>query len=337
MNNRQLPDELVVDIPKPAEAPKPADNNPTGPRPVRELATKAFETFKRRANGEEKAIPTPWQSVNNAMCGGLWPALYMLASGSGVGKSQWALQVALEAAKHEQRRERAEGEAVRPVVYVALELGELDVVARLAGLVGKVKWSDVFFGKSKESVEGAIADLVKAGVDNWPLEVEVAPPNGWSADRLWALVKERKPSLVVIDYLQLVAPAENERYADLRQSIGRIAYAGRAIARDENCAVLVLSSVSRAHYKTTSGSEDVNPGTSDPAGLIGVGKESGEIEYSADVVLALVQEPYEKGKTGRAIHLAIAKQRGAPATWVPLTFDGNRFVEPETKGSCRDF
>jgi len=68
---------------------------------------------------------------------------------------------------------------------------------------------------------------------------------------------------------------------------------------------------------------------------VGLGKESGELEFTADVVLALAREPEtpeqvstRKPNEARKVWLAIAKGRGFPTGWAPLWWDGTRFFEP---------
>ena len=92
----------------------------------------SLAVMMRRAAGEEKPIPTPWGPVNARLRGGLWPGLYTLTSASGMGKTQWAVDAALHAAEAF-REERPE--APDRVVYIALELGDLDIMARIWGLM----------------------------------------------------------------------------------------------------------------------------------------------------------------------------------------------------------
>lgn len=337
-----MPDAVAEVMPPPERA---AEHQ--GAKHIAAIANEALATMRRRADGTEQPIPTPWREVNEALQGGLWPQMYTLTSGTGAGKSQWALQVALHAAQREQ--EKPEDER-RPVVYVALELGALDIVARLAGLLSGKRWSDLVYGNGSDettaeirrahamrNIEAATKALLDAQIDDLPLRVEVAPPTGWSADRLLGMVKELNPRMVVIDYLQLVsAPKDNPR-ADLRQSIGAVAYAARAIARDNDVTVLLLSSTSRQNYEKVEG-EDGTPGAGDPARLVGLGKESGEIEFAADVALALAREKWEpekKDQKERRTWLAVAKQRGGPKAWVELNFDGSKFSGADARPSAK--
>jgi replicative DNA helicase len=269
----------------------------------------------------------------------------VLASASGVGKTQWALQVALRAAQDNQALAieiaRAQGVASvepRPVVYVALELGPIDMVARTISLLAaeagaRVPWSNIAMGKLSESELVTLAGKHEDALRTLPLHVEVAPPHGWDVSNLTRIAK-MNPSLVVIDFMQLIGARKG---SDAREAMSQTAYAARAVARDHQCVVLALSSTARTNYSLATGADERDRGkTADPAGkgdparFIGLGKESGDIEFACDGVLAMLQEAYdEKKPRERPTHIAIAKQRGGSTGWVKLSFDGSRFREPE--------
>jgi replicative DNA helicase len=302
-----------------------------GPRPIGAIADRALSIMRLRAGGGDVPVRTPWASVNEALWGGIYGGLYVLVSGTGVGKTQWALQVAIAEAQAELKRARAaqqydQAAAPRPVVYVGLELGEVDVVARVLGLLSGTPWSSLAYGRDLASFE--VARPFEAALRELPLHVEVAPPRGWGPANIEGLVALR-PRLVVLDFLQLVRAEGRE---DTRQAMSRIAYAMRAMARDHNTCVLALSSTSRANYAATSGGREdggEGPGQGDPARYVGLGKESGDIEFAADGVFVLLNEPRVEGSFGRTSWLAIAKARGGLRGdgWVRLHFDGSQFTE----------
>ena len=306
------------------------------------LLPDAVERMTARREGRERPVPLPWTNVAEALGGGLWPGLHVLVGNTGTGKSQWAMQAALHAA--------CEGV---PVLYIGLELDEVGLVARLVALCeDRAKWSDLYLGKRDP---GELLTKHGSLLDALPLHMDVAPPMGWPYSRLRAATDAlrdlypvgegdvRRPTLVVLDYLQLVASPDGTR-EDLRERIGRAAYYGRAVARDLDAAVLLVSSTAREHYWKLSGRKPKNrdgaesnahyakPAWEEPANLlVGTGKESGEVEYAADSVLVLAAEPWGSPKPppeGTRVHLAVAKVRAGPACWVNLLFDWGRFQEP---------
>lgn len=326
--------ETLEDVPEPP---------PSGPVDRRKHlgSQAAFDLMMRRARNEDPPVATPWASVNRALGGGLWPGLYSLTGGTGTGKTQWALGVAIEAARGEQEAALAAAKASgdppspRPVIYVALELGEQELTARALALMAAerdprtpVRWSDLLTGKA--GVERITQTFEEHGpaLAALPLEVEIAPPHGWTADHLASLAS-LGPRMVVIDFLQLIAKARGE---DAREAVGRAAYQARALARDHGCVVLALSSTARANYAAVQGGDDSTPvWEREPSSLVGLAKESGEIEYACDAVFALASEKRVEGERSRRVHLALAKQRMGPESWIHLLFDGSRFTEQDPR------
>lgn len=286
-----------------ARPPPPAP----GGRPLGDDVTPLFETAWRRAGGEERPLATPWPTVNGVLGDGLWPGLYVLVGGTGAGKTQWALQVALHAAQ-----------AGMPVLYVALELAGQDLAARAVGLVTDTAWSDLLRGRVSRPRLADLAGPAERALWTLPFYTQCGPPYGYDATAFAADVHARRPGLVVLDYLQLCTSSAGE---DPRVAVGRVAYAARALARDLGAVVLVLSSTARAHYPALVWTEE-----RDPRDLVGFGKESGEIEYAADgvLVLAHTSDPTSTSRT-----LVVAKHRLGPTGAAALRWTGTRFTPPD--------
>lgn len=301
--------------------------------------------IERRCSGVEKPIELPWPTLAPHFGGGLWPGLHILNAGTGVGKTQFALQAGSRAAK----------DGI-PVLYVGLELGELDLALRMLGEEAHVPWSPLWTGKAGaahvDRVRGAIPAL-----RDLPFHYEVSRPHGMPPSALVACAERMRanypepdgpgsrPLLVVVDFLQLVG-AELGSEQEMRIRIGRASYVLRDIANRLGMAVLCISSVARERYKTLS-EIHTNAGLAwqtDPDGcpidrrvqnvdaIVGMGKESGDIEYSADsvTVLARVGETWD-GKGCDAI-VVTAKGRATGATWSPLHFTGFRYEECPDRG-----
>ncbi len=310
--------------------PEPGSAEASLPREIGSFMGDALGRMRRRADGTEKPIALPWPSVNEALGGGLWPGmLHVLAGTTGAGKTILAMEAALASAR-----------AGVPVLYVSLELGPDEMVARLLGLMSREKWSGLYLGRARddEDPRGIVDKVAREHgpeLGALPLRLEVGAPMGHPPERLWSAAnamraslpeehRGARPFLVVLDYLQLIGRGERE---DLRVAIQRAAYYARAIARDLDAAVLVLSSVARGQYANLK----IEPGKKlpPPSLLVGIGKESGEIEFAADVVLALADEEWAEGEKSKAVHLAVAKSRTGTPSWVPLRFNGGWFAEPE--------
>jgi hypothetical protein len=93
--------------------------------------------------------------------------------------------------------------------------------------------------------------------------------------------------------------------------------------------VILLSSVARENYDKFTVTIPKNRALplSDPSTFIGTGKESGEIEYAADTVLALCRA----AETPESVPccLAVAKVRAGVPGWVRLNFIRGSWFEEE--------
>jgi replicative DNA helicase len=85
-------------------------------------------------------------------------------------------------------------------------------------------------------------------------------------------IMDKMPSLVIIDYLQLMDPFESGKF-DLGYNISRNVTALKALCEEFKIPIILISSFNRENYLTEAGLESF--------------KGSGDIEYSSDVVMAL--------------------------------------------------
>jgi replicative DNA helicase len=131
--------------------------------------------------------------------------------------------------------------------------------------------------------------------------------------------------VLVVDYLQRVARAQlgQQRAGgmrDLRESVTSLTEQLRYLARDLNCTVIAVASQNRA-----SGYANANAMTS--------AKESGDVEYTADVLMSLAND--EKRPTPlrcEARSLSLAKNRLGSQTTIHLDWraDRQQFMEAAT-------
>jgi replicative DNA helicase len=305
LRNHESPETVWADLSRAfaQNSARGGDSAATVGRDLDEL----FSTALARTTGKELALETPWPGLDRLLGGtGLWPGMYVLVGSTGAGKSQWAVQIATHAAR-----------AGRRVLYLALELSRRDLAARVFGTIAGVSWSSVLRGSlSEDALHHAIAKAERE-VRSLPLHTECGTPYGYGIDTLvsrsWAL----RPQLVVLDYLQLCGGRAGE---EPRVAVARVSYAARAIARDLNAVVIVLSSTARANY-----AELVNDPAKDPSDLVGLGKESGEIEYAADGVLVLAKG--QANEDARKRVLVVAKNRYGLTGRVDLSWSGVSFED----------
>lgn len=323
-------------------------------RSIGDCLSDAFEVMRRRAAGDEQPIPTPWPSVNAKLEGGWWPAFYTLTSATGTGKTQFAIQAAAFAATYLLKRARAANEKPRRVRYIALELGETDLVARVLGHLSGLPWSSLYFGKPignagpaspPEEREAALSIVFRDHqelLEALPLDIEPGDIFGWTWRDLAKIASELDPpAMIILDYTQLAKAPEGAR-EELRETIANVAKVARKLAQ-KGIAVLALSSTARANYDRVSGkaTEDggqkrsgraaIVPGQNDAdaAEFIDLGKEAGDLEFTADCVLALIRGAAPPNGQAQKVWLAVAKGRGFPAGWAKpcLLWSGTAFTQ----------
>jgi replicative DNA helicase len=129
------------------------------------------------------------------------------------------------------------------------------------------------------------------------------------------------PGILVIDYLQRLARSLRRaggRAEELREAVTALTEQLRAVANDLGCTVLALASQNRAS----------GYGNGKESNALASAKESGDIEYTADVILALSEDESKKGETapGHTLcKLYLAKNRlGESNKSVALDFHKTR-------------
>jgi replicative DNA helicase len=136
-----------------------------------------------------------------------------------------------------------------------------------------------------------------------------------------------KPALIAVDYLQIVQPSDP--MLDDKRATDEAVRTFKNIAVEKDVPLLVVSSFNRANYKTSADFESF--------------KQSGLIEYSSDVVLAMqlkgtgrdsVEEvKARKAAVPRPVELLILKNRSAGLTEKPIEYQfdpkGNQFREEQ--------
>jgi replicative DNA helicase len=303
-----------------------------------------IERLERRRQKIEKPIPLPWPSLNEHFGGGLWPGVHYLNSTTGIGKTQFALEIATRSGV--------------PTAYVGLETAALQLGTRILSMRAGVPWSNMYNGRSSEAEIFQLRNAREQMRDSSaPLYTEFGQAQGWPASNLKKLGESlrrkhpetdgpgSRPLLIILDFLQIIGPEEDEsKRVELRERIGRAAYLAHDISDRLDIVVFIISSISRekgrglpkaAELMSFQPDDDGRPVRRrifTPDELIATGKESGEIEYSGDSVSVIF--PVESNSdTETNMIFATPKCRAGPAVWSPLVFNGFRWLEPADGGT----
>ena len=345
-----------------------SDLDETGPRQIEmaeqklfDLATRgsseggfeAFETTLARAlemaeaahkrDGLLSGVPSGFRDIDNKL-GGLHPSdLLILAGRPSMGKTALATNIAFNAAKAYRGAKAVDGRSTAVdgaiVAFFSLEMSREQLAIRILSEQTRIPSDRIRRGMVAAD---KFADLVMASreLQRLPIFIDDTPAMTISAMRTRArrLARQHGLGLIVIDYLQLIAPAPGTKHDNRVQELSEITRGLKALAKELNVPVLALSQLSRAVEQR----EDKRPQLSDL-------RESGTIEQDSDVVMFIFREQYylERGEPSqradesdekfmkrhqdwmqrceRAHNLAdvmIAKQRHGPIGTVKLFFEG---------------
>ncbi|MDD8018435.1 MAG: replicative DNA helicase [Bacteroidota bacterium] len=249
-------------------------------------------------------VPTGFTVLDN-MTGGFQNSdMIIVAARPSMGKTAFVLSLARNAAiDHD-----------KSIGFFSLEMSSQQLVMRLICAEARVDAHSVRTGRLPDeqwrNLSTRIGKLYNAKIfiDDTPalsiLELRA------KARRLKA---EHDISMIIIDYLQLMAGPKNAQSRE--QEISQISRSLKALAKELNIPVVALSQLNRA----VEISADKRPTL---ANL----RESGAIEQDADVVLFIHRpEKYnimeEQGKSTQGVaEIIIGKQRNGPTGEVELTF-----------------
>lgn len=221
-----------------------------------------FIKFKNRVTGFENL---------DKQCGGLYPGLYVIGAITSLGKTTFIHQIGDQLA--------AAGDHV---LYFSLEQSRLEMLTKsLSRLTGKtdkttaVSAIDIRGGKLKQAGKAIdeyykISDRVNIVECNFNTDINFITRN--VTDYI-AANQGIKP-VVIVDYLQIIPPAaDTPFFRGDKDKIDGIVRALKKMQSENDLVVFVVSSINRANYLLPIDLESF--------------KESGGIEYTADVVWGL--------------------------------------------------
>ncbi len=239
--------------------------------------------------------------------GGLRQGQIVLAGGPGAGKTTLACQIAMHVA--------AGG---NPVVYVTYENSPQHLLLRILCADAGIRTVDVERGRADLARLSASAERLRPALARLALvdghsQLRVAQVRSMVRRALDRSGAER--GLVVFDYLQRAAHGHG--YEQLRHNVSALAGELRDVSKETATCVLCLSSQNRA-----GGGYGDGPGSTSLDSL----KESGDLEYGADVVLFLVKsERRQADPPSVAMDLVVSKNRlGQSGMRIPLQFRPDR-------------
>lgn len=275
---------------------------------VSDIKTLLFDTIDRIGQGQASGLPSGYDDIDKLTRGFHGGSLIVLAARPSVGKTALAVRMAVNVAK-----------SGAGVLVFSLEQTAAEISERIISIESHTSVDAMRAPHASDELRDKL--LMNASiVSQWPLWIDDAPGRNASTIAACARIYVRRYGVrfVVIDYLQLIQPADIK--VQREQQVAQITRQLKLLARTLDVPVLVLAQLNRQVTLRT----DKTPQLSDL-------RESGAIEQDADVVLMLdrpalyaaraedAQEP--QSEAGEA-WLYVRKNRNGKTDRVPLFFDG---------------
>ncbi len=276
---------------------------------IKNIVLDAYEDIEKRYMGNElEGVITGYAGLDKMTDGFKKKNLIYLAGRPSMGKTALALNIA--------EKNVLSGNSV---AVFSLEMGKEELVKRMLKGISMVSFEKL---QAKKMEEKDWQRMIKAAslllekrlfIDDTP-SLTVSEMTSMCRK----LKREKGLDMVIIDYLQLINT--KTRQASRREEIDIISRSLKAMAKELDLPVIVISSLSRAVEQRNS-----------KVPLISDLRESGQIEYDADLVIFVHREEYynpTNENQGKA-QVIIAKQRNGKLGIVRLNWLGEytRFVD----------
>lgn len=270
-------------------------------------------------NGGLKNISTGFYELDKKIGGGLYNGLYVIGAGSSIGKTTFVQQIADNIAERGNK-----------VLFYSLEMGKKEMISKT--IVREMYLKDNNFNVgSRQLLNGDLNETEFNHISSSIGKTEkilksIYYLEGSFSTTISDIVEKSKnfkalygeSPVIIVDYLQAIAPGK-DRLSD-KQNVDINISELKRLSRDLDTPVIAISSINRQNYLSYID--------------FSAFKESGSIEYGADVVIGLQlsaihsimqkkesqlnekREEYNlaKSKNPREIELVILKNRYGAAT-----------------------
>ncbi|SDZ07546.1 replicative DNA helicase [Bacillus sp. 166amftsu] len=262
---------------------------------------------------ELTGIETGFPALNKMTCGLQEGDFVVIGARPSMGKTAFALNIALHAAKSD-----------AAVGLFSLEMSDKQLLKRMVSCLGEVSGRRLKNPKHRFTIEDW-GKTSRAFAEIGDLPLEIYDKAGVTTQEIWVQVRKLKRKhgdkklLVIVDYLQLIT-GDSKYRGNRFQEMSEISRKLKLLARDLNVCVVALSQLSRG----VESRHDKRPLLSDL-------RETGQIEQDADVIMLMYREDYYDKETEHKdiTEIQIAKHRNGPVGMLNLRFlkEIGRFVE----------
>lgn len=271
--------------------------------PVNRLMKETFDYMDRlfHMRGEQTGLTSGFRDIDS-MTTGFQPGNFIiLAARPGMGKTSFALNMAVAAAE---RRE--------PIAFFSLEMSNNELVQRLICAEARLSMHDMRRGNIKAHQWEDIARAMGRLND---LPIYLDDTGGMSVTEVRSRCRRLKSTgglgAVFIDYLQLLRPGVLTKNANRNEELSEICRTLKVTAKDLGVPIVALAQLNR-------GVESRN----DKRPMLADLRDSGSLEQEADMVAFLYREGYYNKESSEpdVTEFIISKHRNGPTGTVRLRF-----------------
>lgn len=271
----------------------------------------AFERLEKLSEnkGSLRGIPTGFKKIDGMLSGLQKSDLVILGARPSLGKTTFALDICRKAA--------SKGHSVG--IY-SLEMSREQVIDRLVAAESEIPLWQLRTGNLRNETDFQMFQMGLDKLSTFKIFIDDTPSPNILQMKAMArrLQMEHGLDLLVVDYLQLIAPRRSSD--NMVAQVTEISRSLKALARELEVPVLALSQLSR----NVDQRDNKEPQLHDL-------RESGSIEQDADVVMFIhrdrimvedmqTMDPAEIGRT----KIKIAKHRNGPTGIVEIKFDPDK-------------
>ena len=276
-------------------------------KPLTDFMVEAYKEAEEvcAAGGVTNGVPTGYPSLDKMLMGFREGQLIIIGARPAVGKTSFALNLALNAAA-----------AGYTVGFFSLEMSGKEIAQRFICAHAQVNMSNFRTGNISPQ---EWANINEATQELSKLDILIDDTPGTTITEMRAkarrMLHDKEHAIIILDYLQLVSPPAGRRAESRAVEVSEMSRSLKIMAKELKVPVISLSQLSRQVESRTG----KRPQLSDL-------RESGSIEQDADIVMFLdrsssEEEAKREDRPDEGItRIVLAKNRSGPIGDVDLVF-----------------
>ena len=281
---------------------------------IKDLTDMAKESARNGGKPVMKGLETGFTELDKRIFGLNKSDLLILAARPGMGKTSFAMNIAVNVAK--KYRDKS-------ICIFSLEMSKEQIVSRMISSEALLPSEAMRTGNVANEKWGSVTDAADV-LSQLPIYIDDTPACSVTAVKS-KLRRMKNIGAVIIDYLQLMT-SSNDYHGNRVAEISEITRSLKVLAKELNVPVIVLSQLARGAEKR----EDKRPMLSDL-------RDSGSIEQDADIVMFLYRNSYynEADPNKELCECNVAKNRHGETGIAKIGWKGEytKFINVEFKAA----